>query len=142
MSGQKSWGDIVEGEDAGTLRFPLTVYRLVMTAGANRDFNAIHHNSEFAKSTGAPEMYANTLFLQGMWERLVRDYIGPSGRIVKLGGFRMRSFNCVGDTVVVSGFVKRKWREDNRGFLHFELRSDNRNGLSVGPGFMIASLPA
>jgi hypothetical protein len=34
----------------------------VMAAGANRDFNAIHHNAEVARATGAPDIYANTLF--------------------------------------------------------------------------------
>ncbi len=138
---QRLWDRISEGDAIGTLQFPITVYRLVMAAGANRDFNAIHHNSEFARSTGAPEMYANTLFLQGMWERLVRDYVGVAGRIHGLGGFRMRTFNTVGDTVVVTGRIIRKWRQEGRGMLEIELRSDNSRGLSVGPGFILASLP-
>ncbi len=135
------WDSIGVDDQIGTLRFPITVYRLVMAAGANRDFNAIHHNSEVARSTGAPEMFANTLFLQGMWERLVRDYIGVAGRIHRLGGFRMRTFNTVGDTVVVTGRVARKWQEEERGMLEIELRSDNSGGLAVGPGFIVASLP-
>jgi hypothetical protein len=50
------------GELLEPLAFPLTAYRLVMAAGANRDFNAIHHNAEVARATGAPDIYANTLF--------------------------------------------------------------------------------
>jgi hypothetical protein len=57
---------VLEGEALAPLAFPLSVYRLVVAAGANRDFNAIHHNSDYARATGAPDMYANTLFLQGM----------------------------------------------------------------------------
>jgi acyl dehydratase len=132
---------VVEGEDAGTLHFPLSVYRLVMAAAGNRDFNALHHNSEFAKNAGAPEMFANTFFLQGMWERLVRAFIGPAGSILKLGGFRMVRFNTVGDTVIVTGSVAKKWREDGRGMLRIDLCSENSQGLSAGPGYMIASLP-
>jgi hypothetical protein len=55
-----------------------------MTAGANRDFNAIHHNVEVARAAGASDMYANTLFLQGMWERAIRRYIGPTGVLRRL----------------------------------------------------------
>lgn len=139
---QRYWEDVVEGEALTPVEFPLSVYRLVVAAGANRDFNAIHHNSEFAKSTGASEMYANTLFLQGMWERAVRDHIGLDGRIHKLTGFRMGSFNTVGDTVTVRGEVTRKWREDGRNLIEIKMWSENSKGISVGPGAMVASLPS
>jgi acyl dehydratase len=136
-----NWDDVRDGDPLPTLHFPLTVCRLVMAAGANRDFNAIHHNSDYAKASGAPEMYANNLFLQGMWERAVREYIGPGGVIRKLAGFRMKVFNTVGDTVVVKGHVLRKWMEDGVGSVEFELRSENANGVSVGPGRIVATMP-
>ena len=151
MSPQRLWDDVQEGDMLETLSFPLTVYRLVMAAGANRDFNAIHHNADHARATGAPDMYANNLFLQGMWERCVRDYIGLAGVIRKLGGFRMRIFNTVGDTVLVKGKVLRKWREPNKekeanknkdqGWVEFEIWSENSAGISVGPGRMLATMP-
>jgi acyl dehydratase len=138
---QRYWEDVSVGDELTSLSFPLTVYRLVMVAGGNRDFNAIHHNSDFARSTGAPDMYANTLFLQGMWERAVRDFIGLEGTIRQLKGFRMRSFNTPGDTVVVSGRVKSRWLDGDSGLIEIEIQSENANGISVGPGSMIATLP-
>lgn len=138
---QRHWEDVNEGDELPTLHFPITVYRLVMAAGANRDFNAIHHNSEYAQASGAPEMYANNMFLQGMWERCVREYIGLAGVIRKLSGFRMKSFNVAGDTVVVKGHVVRKWTEGQDGYIEFEIRSENSMGISVGPGRVVAILP-
>lgn len=143
----RTWDDVAQGDALATLHFPITVYRLIMAAGANRDFNAIHHNSEFAKRSGAPEMYANNLFLQGMWERSVRDYIGPAGVIRRLRGFRMKIFNTVGDSVTVTGFVVRKWLKDDVGdagdvgHVEFEIQSANSQGVSVGPGRIVATLP-
>jgi acyl dehydratase len=137
----RTWEDAVVGEPLTAEAFPLTVYRLVMAAGANRDFNAIHHNSEYARRTGAPDMYANTLFLQGMWEKCVRGYIGLGGTIKAISGFRMVSFNTVGDTVTVRGAVERKWLEDDVGLIELRLWSENRGGISVGPGKVIASVP-
>ena len=139
---QRYWEDVQEGDALEPLAFPPTLYRLVVAAGANRDFNAIHHNSEYAKASGAPEIYANTLFLQGMWERAVREYIGLAGTIHTLSGFRMNSFNCVGDTVTVQGNVKRKWRDNDRHLLEITLWSSNSQGVSVGPGAMVVGLPA
>jgi acyl dehydratase len=138
---QRYWEDVTIGEILPTLEFPLSVYRLVVTAGANRDFNAIHHNSEFAKASGAPDMYANTLFLQGMWERAVRDFIGLAGKIHKLAGFRMGVFNTVGDTVHVHGEVMRKWQDNGINYVEIKLWSENSKGISVGPGSMTVSMP-
>lgn len=139
---QRHWEDVIEGESLQSQQFPLTVYRLVMAAGANRDFNAIHHNSEYAQSTGAPEMYANTLFLQGMWEKTARSYIGLAGQLHQLRGFRMSSFNCAGDTVTVKGEVARKWQDAGQNFIEIKMWSENSKGISVGPGTLVASLPS
>jgi acyl dehydratase len=138
---QRTWEEVVEGEELPSLTFPLSVYRLIVAAAGTRDFNAIHHNPAVAQRSGAPDIYANTMFLQGMWERAVREYIGLGGTIRRIGGFRMRVFNTVGDTVVVRGRVKRKWREDATGLLDLEVWSENAGGVSVGPGVVTATLP-
>jgi len=137
---QRHWEDIAEGDELAPVIFPLTVYRLVVAAGATRDFNAIHHNSEFAKASGAPEMYANTTFLLGMWERAIREFIGLRGRIRAIRGFRMTSFNVAGSTVTVRGRVARTWIDGDAGLAELDLWSEN-DGVSVGPGTVTVSLP-
>lgn len=129
------------GDRLPTLRFPLSLYRLVMATGANRDFNAIHHNSVYAQQSGAPEAYANNLFLQGMWERSVRDFLGPLAQIHNLKGFRMTRFNTANDTVSVNGEVVAIRRENRRYYLQIKLWSETSQGISVGPGSITASLP-
>jgi acyl dehydratase len=138
---QRYWNDVVEGDELPPVAFPLTVYRLVMAAGAFRDFNAIHHNGDYARQTGAPDMYANTLFLQGMWERTVREYIGLRGTIRQLRGFRMGAFNTVGDTVTVKGSIVRTYRDGGDGLVEIRVWSENSRGISVGPGTVLVTLP-
>ncbi len=138
---QKYWDEVIEGEELPSFDFPLSVYRLVMEAGANRDFNSIHHNSDYAKKSGAPEMYANNFFLQGMWEKVVRAYIGNQGVFKSLKKFRMNSFNIVGDTVITKGVVKKKWKDKNEFFVEIEMWSENSRGISVGPGKVVVTLP-
>ena len=145
-SQQRYWEDVAEGDELPSVDFPLTVYRLVVTAGSNRDFNAIHHNSEFARASGAPEMYANTTMLLGMWERAVREYIGLRGRFVGIKGFRMSSFNVVGETVTVRGHVAGKREDSPLGLVDLEVWSEHDGELtaasvSVGPGIVTVSLP-
>lgn len=134
---QRHLGDVSVGQELTPVTFPITVYRLVMEAAANRDFNSIHHNTQYAQATGAGEMYANTLFLLGMWERAVRDWIGPAGKMHSITGFRMRSFNYVGDTTTVTGKVL----EIENGSIRIEMLSSNSEGVTVGPGIVTVSLP-
>ena len=137
----RHWEDVAVGDALSPISFPLSLYRLVVVAGANRDFNSIHHNSEYARGTGAADAYANTLFLQGMWERAVREYIGDGGTIRAIRGFRMRSFSLVGDTAVVEGEVTRAWLEDDDGLVELTLRTRCSTGVTVGPGTVVATMP-
>jgi len=138
---QRCWDDVQPGEVVAPVAFPLSIYRLVVAAGATRDFNSIHHNRSWAQATGAPDMYANTVFLQGMWERCVRQFIGLAGTIKSVSGFRMGSFNTVGDTVVVRGAVRRVWLDGDESLAELDMRSENRHGVSVGPGRVVVSFP-
>ena len=132
-------GDVQVGDEIDPVAFPVTVYRLVMEAGANRDFNSIHHNTEYARSTGAPEMYANTLFLMGMWERAVRDWMGPGGAVLAIRGFRMGRFNSAGRTTTVRGRVTAV--DATTGVITLGLRSEDPDGVTVGPGEVDVRLP-
>ena len=141
-STQLFFEDVNEGDDVPQVAFPITVQRLVMEAGANRDFNGIHHNREIAQLYGAQDMFCNNFFLQGMWERTVREYMGLRGSIRKIGPFRMRIFNLVGDTVVVKGTVVRRFQHDGENFAELKMWSENSHGISVGPGPVLVTLPS
>ena len=137
----RTFHDVVVGDILPPVEFPLTVYRLVMEAGANRDFNSIHHNSEYAQATGAPEMYASTSFLLGMWERAVREYIGLGGTIASIRGFRMKKFNPVGTTTVVKGEVIGASQPDGVGLVEIKVWCENVGETTVGPGIVTVTLP-
>ena len=141
-SRQRSFSDVVVGEELPSVEFPLTVYRLVVAAGGNRDFNSIHHNTAYAQATGAPEMYASTFFLMGTWERLVRDYIGPAGTIRSISDFRMRKFNLAGSTVQVRGRVRDARLDGDRGIVTLEVESVVDGQVTVGPGTVEVTVPA
>ncbi len=98
--------DISVGDELPPIAIPITLQRLVMEAGANRDLSLIHHDGDVAKATGAPDAFANTYFLMGMFERLMRDWAGPAARVRKIGPLRMMIFNAVGDTIFFKGLVE------------------------------------
>lgn len=98
--------DIAAGAELPAIAIPITLQRLVMEAGANRDLSLIHHDTKVARATGAPDAFANTFFLMGMFERLMREWAGPAARIRKIGPLRMMIFNAAGDTVYFKGTVE------------------------------------
>jgi len=139
---QRHWDDVNVGDEIPPLSINITVSRLVIEAGGNRDFNQIHHNSPVSRATGAPDMYANNVFIQSWWERAVREYIGLGGRFKKTGPFRMRVFNTVGECAITSGRVTRKWEVGGEHLIEIEVRTETSQGVTVGPGPVVASLPA
>lgn len=118
-----------EGVELPAIDIPITLQRLVMEAGANRDLSLIHHDTEVAKATGAPDAFANTFFLMGMFERLLREWAGPTARIRKIGPLRMMIFNAVGDTVQFKGTVESV--DTEAGTVSLDLWSESDRGKTV-----------
>ena len=121
--------DRVAGAELPAIAIPITLQRLVMEAGANRDFSLIHHDTEVAKATGAPDAFTNTFFLMGMFERLVREWAGPRARIRKIGPLRMMIFNAVGDTMHFRGTVESV--NEEAGTVSLDLWSESERGKTV-----------
>jgi len=138
---QRHYEDVSVGDIIDPVAFHITVQRLVYEAGGNRDFNPIHHNDYIAQAGRAPAMYANNGFIQGMWERTYREFFGLDGWIQKVGPFRMRIFNIVGEPTVVRGKIANKWQESGKNFVELEMWSENPKGISVGPGPVVGTLP-
>ena len=135
------WEEVEVGDALGPVAFPLPLYRLVMAAGANRDFNSIHHNTELARASGASDAYANYNFLLGMWERALREFAGPAARLRSIRGLRMKFFNVAGDTPVVRGEVLRKWEDGTECLVEFRVYTESAGRITVGPGEAIVALP-
>jgi len=138
---QRTYDDVDVGDQLQPVVFPLSIYRLVVAAGGNRDFNSIHHNPSYARATGAPTSYASTFFLMGTWERLVRDFIGPAGTIRSITNFRMRKFNLTGSVMTVSGSVVDKRVDADLGVLVLEVSCRVGDEITVGPGQVTVTVP-
>jgi acyl dehydratase len=92
------------GTEIPEFALPLTIQRLVMEAGANRDFTPIHHDREITRATGAPDPYANTMLIQAVLEATLREWMGLSGRLRRLS-FSMRAFATAGGILSGHGRV-------------------------------------
>jgi acyl dehydratase len=115
----------------------ITLQRLVMEAGANRDFSPIHFDAEVARASGAPHAFANTTLNETLIEAALREWAGLGARIRTIA-FRMRDFNAVGDVVSATGTVTAV-QDDGRVELDVWIESDR--GRTV-QGSAVVELPA
>ena len=129
MSADRFLSDVTVGDELPGISIPVTLQRLVMEAGANRDFSLIHHDGDVARATGAPDAYMNTFFIAGMFERLLREWMGHRGRLNKITNLRMQVFNAVGDTAEFKGKVSQLIPSNSQ--VQLELWCETHNGVTV-----------
>jgi acyl dehydratase len=118
------------GEPLPPFAIILTLQRLVMEAAANRDFAPIHYDIDAARDSGAPNVYANTTFIETLFEALIRSWAGLAARIQMIE-FRMEAFNCVGDEIVAQGVVTAVRDEPPGRVAELEMWIDGPRGRTV-----------
>ena len=115
--------EIEVGEDLPPFTVAITLQRLVMEAGANRDFSPIHYDRDAAQASGAAEVFTNTTLNETLLEAAIREWAGLGARI-RMIEFAMRDNVLVGDVASAAGRVTGKaagcveldvWIETGRG---------------------------
>jgi len=137
---QVIWEDVNEGDELPPVDFNLTIQRMVMSAGANRDFATIHHNTTAGKGAGAPDMFLNNVSTLMLWERVISDWTGLYGRVKKVG-FRIMHFHAAGDIINVHGTVAKKWQEQGLNLVEIEMKSETPRMLGQ-VGTVVVALPS
>lgn len=131
--------EIAVGQGLAPLSVTLTLQRLVMEAAANRDFAPIHFDADAARESGAPAVYANTTFIETMFEALIRSWAGLAGRI-RMIEFSMVAFNCVGDEITAGGVVSGVDSTAPEHAVELDLWIDGPRGRTVS-GVALVAVP-
>ena len=88
------------------LKIQLTKRMIIMGAVSSRDWQPIHHDTEYAREQAAlPDIIMNNYSQAGWISRYVTDLLGANSRLGRLK-FSMLSPLCPGDEAVFSGRVK------------------------------------
>jgi acyl dehydratase len=94
-----------EGTDAITAaRLDLTLQRLVMAAGSNRDFAPVHHDPMVAAASGMGAPFVNSMFVGTQLERTAMEWAGWTNRTKSLE-FRLLRPAPMGSTMSTSGWA-------------------------------------
>jgi hypothetical protein len=128
------------GTEIPEFALPLTIQRLVMEAGANRDFTPIHHDRDLTRATGAPDPYANTMLIQSVLEATLREWMGLAGRLRTLC-FSMRAFATAGTIMSGHGRVTAIRAEPDGQFVDLDVWTAS-DGTQTATGTATVWLPS
>ncbi|WAC92843.1 MaoC family dehydratase [Mycobacterium sp. Aquia_213] len=78
------WADITVGDEVSPLEIPITTTMIVAGAIASRDFMPVHHDVEYAKKQGSPNLFMNILTTNGYCVRFLTDWAGPEAMVKNL----------------------------------------------------------
>ncbi|BCB83861.1 hotdog family protein [Phytohabitans suffuscus] len=93
------------GDTVGPLSMHLSLQRLIMVSGANRDFAPTHIDNEAAREGGAPAAYADIMFVFTMIDRLLLEWAGPPAVLRQIGPVKLHDFVLSGEDLEVTGTV-------------------------------------
>jgi acyl dehydratase len=127
------------GDELTALELSVTASVIVAGAIATRDFMPAHHDRDFARSQGAPDIFMNILTTNGYCCRFLTDWAGPEAMLQRLA-IRLGVPVFPGSTLRFTGEVTGKSRRDGEGLLEIAFRGTTSLGEHVS-GTATLSLP-
>ena len=129
---QRYWEDVAEGQALPGYDLYLSETKIAEQVSGSQDFYAVHHDREFARAGGHPDIFVNTGFTRAALSRLLTDFAGPEGWVRRLS-FEMRRMNRPGDTMKLRGRVTRRYvAEDGSHRVDLDVWVENaREGITT-----------
>lgn len=115
------------GEALPVFDLPVTATVIVAGAIASRDFMPVHHDAEYARAQGAPDLFMNILTTNGYVARYVTDWAGPEARLRKLD-IRLGAPCVPGQVLRFTGRVSKESVEAGERHLVVDLAATNAFG--------------
>ena len=122
--------------------FELNVTSTVIVSGAiaSRDFMPVHHDPDYARAQGAPDMFMNILTTNGYVSRYVTDWAGPDAQLTNIE-IRLGAPAIPGKTLRFTGRVARTREEADLRVVEVAVQAANELGNHAS-GSVELTLPA
>jgi acyl dehydratase len=131
--------EIAVGDEVPAFELPVTSTVIVAGAIASRDFMPAHHDAEYARSQGAPDLFMNILTTNGYVARFISDWAGPEAMIRKIA-IRLGAPAIPGQPLRFSGQVTQKTDGGEECVAEVTIRAANDLG-DHATGTVTVSLP-
>jgi acyl dehydratase len=127
------------GESLPTFGLDVTPTVIVAGAIASRDFMPAHHDREFAKAQGAPDMFMNILTSNGYVSRYITDWAGPEAMLKSIA-IRLGAPAIPGLVLRFTGQVSSSTKEGDERVIEVAVRASNDLGDHL-TGTVVLTLP-
>lgn len=119
------------GGSLGSVTYPVTYRKCVISTAATRDFNPVHYDREHINNSSAPDVFINTMTYQGLFGRLIGQCVGHEAVITEID-MTMTGMNIPGDVLTLEAFEgenKAGQRPDEK-WVHV-LGMNDRTGVTT-----------
>lgn len=141
MTGRYPGGNDIAVGDTGpeVLVEEVTQRDLVKYAGASGDFNPIHYHEETAKRAGHPGVIAQGMFIAGLMDTMVVDWLGINA--IQQFGVRFNDIVRPGEKVSITGTVVEKSESNDGAKIEVQVTATTNESKNVATGHVTATLP-
>lgn len=119
---------------------PVTITRRVLNAAATRVFFRGHHDQACAKEQGVRDAYLNTVFFQGLVDRMGKAWAGPDAWLARRR-LQMIAPVCASDVLKTEGRVLAIKRDATSQTAGVAVDSSTERGLASRRGSPDAMMP-
>ncbi len=135
------WDDVLIGDSLPGFSMDLNWTTMATQVHGSQDWSKIHHDPDYAKDSGLPDIIYNTGWTAGMLSRAVTDWMGIDGWVKKFS-FQMRDMNMNGDTVSAKGEVIDKYEDESgQPVVKLDVWLENERVGKTTPAEYIVRLP-
>ena len=127
------------GDQLPTITFgPISRATLALYAGASGDHNAIHIDSDMAKASGMPDVFAQGMLSFGVLARVPAEWAGAHR--LRSFGARFVSMTQVHDLVTCTGEVTECFEEDGERLARVAVIATAQDGRKTLTGEAVVAL--
>ena len=131
--------DISVGQELPPFDLEVTSTVIVAGAIASRDFMPAHHDRDFAKGQGAPDIFLNILSTNGYVSRFITDWAGPESMLRSIA-IRLGAPAIPDQVLQFTGQVTDVRQEADEGVVEITIRAANDFG-DHATGTVVVTLP-
>ena len=125
----RRWRDVQPGMLVAPVTLDITLKRCIKWVAATRDFYEVHHDPEYAKASGDPDLFIGVHFAHALIGRLGTDWGGPECELRTLD-FRTLGRVYLHDALTVRGRVARVHETDGEPLVDLEIESATSLGVT------------
>jgi acyl dehydratase len=128
------WDEVEAGFDLPPVPLTVPYSRVASVMAVTWDYFPGHHDPDYARRQGQPNIYLNTMFLSGFLDRVVTDWAGPSAFIRSRRLDMIRSVSVDDDLTGTATVTGKHVDDDGHRIVTVEVLAITRNGVaSKGP---------